>query len=69
MIARTNHESGAADRTVTPPDGRAMADQPRWRQDFPIDAAQDDYVSRRELTKFVVLTSAAFVVGQWWIGT
>lgn len=67
MIARTNHESGAADRTVTPPDGRAMADQPRWRQDFPIDAAQDDYVSRRELTKFVVLTSAAFVVGQWWI--
>lgn len=67
MISRTRPESGPADRTVTPPDGRAMAEQPRWRQDFPIDAAQDDYVSRRELAKFVVLTSAAFVVGQWWI--
>jgi Rieske Fe-S protein len=67
MISRTQPDAGPADRTVTPPDGRAMADQPRWRQDFPIDAAQDDYISRRELAKFVVLTSAAFVVGQWWI--
>lgn len=67
MISRTRSDAGPADRTVTAPDGRAMADQPRWRQDFPIDAAQDDYVSRRELAKFVVLTSAAFVVGQFWI--
>ena len=53
-------------RTV-PPDGRPSAEQPRWRQDFPIDWAQDEYVSRRELVKFLVLTSVAFVVGQVWI--
>ena len=49
------------------PDGRAALEQPRWRRDFPIDWAEDDYVSRRELTKFIVLTSAAFTVGQMWI--
>jgi nitrite reductase/ring-hydroxylating ferredoxin subunit len=47
---------------------RAPADrQPRWRRDFPIDWAEDDYVSRRDLIKYVVLTSSAFVVGQAWI--
>ena len=50
-----------------PPDGRPLADQPKWRQDFPIDVAQDEYVSRRELVKFIVLTSAALTVGQVWI--
>lgn len=50
------------------PDGRPMADQPRWRQDFPIDVPQDNYVARRDFTKFLVLTSFAFVVGQFWIG-
>jgi Rieske Fe-S protein len=50
-----------------PPDGRPLADQPKWRQDFPIDLAQDEYVSRRELVKFIVLTSAALTVGQFWI--
>ena len=34
---------------------------------FPIDWAQDEYVSRRELVKFIVLTSAALAVGQFWI--
>lgn len=50
-----------------PPDGRALEAQPRWRRDFPIDWEQDDYVSRRELVKFMVLTSAAFAVGQVWL--
>lgn len=49
------------------PDGRPLAEQPKWRQDFPIDWAQDEYVSRRELVKFIVLTSAALAVGQLWI--
>ena len=40
-----------------------MAEQPKWRRDFPIDWAQDEYVSRRELVKFMVLTSAALTVG------
>lgn len=46
------------------PDGRPLAEQPRWRQDFPIDTAEDNYVARRDFTKFLVLTSGAFVVGQ-----
>ena len=52
---------------TTPPDGRSLGEQPKWRRDFPIDWAQDEYVSRRELVKFIVLTSAAMVVGQFWI--
>ena len=49
------------------PDGRPLDEQPRWRQDFPIDWSHDEYVSRRDLVKFIVLTSAAFVLGQAWI--
>jgi len=51
----------------TPPDQAALADQPRWRRDFPIDSSEDDYVSRRDLVKYMVLTSGAFAVGQLWI--
>ena len=50
-----------------PPDGRSLAEQPKWRQDFPIDWPEDHYVSRRDFTKFMVLTSFAFVIGQVWI--
>ena len=50
-----------------PPDGRPMDAQPAWRQDFPIDWPQDHYVERREFMKFMVLTSFAFTVGQFWI--
>ena len=55
------------DHATVPPDGRPMTDQPKWRRDFPIDWSQDEYVSRRELVKFIVLTSAALTVGQFWI--
>jgi len=50
------------------PDGRTAAEQPRWRQDFPIDWPRDHFVSRREFTRFLVLTSLAFTAGQFWIG-
>src|SRR5262245_55464197 len=50
------------------PDGRPLSEQPRWRQDFPMDTAEDDVLARREFTKFLVLTSGAFVAGQCWIG-
>jgi nitrite reductase/ring-hydroxylating ferredoxin subunit len=50
-----------------PPDRGLMEEQPKWRQDFPIDSAQDGYVARRDFTKFMGLTSLAFVVGQFWI--
>jgi Rieske Fe-S protein len=63
---RTDGPRGAGYETV-PPDGRPLSEQPKWRQDFPIDLAQDEYVSRRELVKFIVLTSAALAAGQFWI--
>ena len=47
-----------------PPDRNPAADQPRWRKDFPIDWLGDDYVSRRDLIKYIVLTSGALAVGQ-----
>lgn len=49
------------------PDGRPLSEQPRWRQDFPIDIPEDDALARREFTKFLVLTSGAFAAGQCWI--
>lgn len=51
------------------PDGRPDADQPRWREQFPIDWPRDDFRSRRDFTKLLGLTSLAFVVGQLWILT
>lgn len=50
------------------PDFRPLDAQPAWRQDFPIDWPQDLYVERRDFMKFMVLTSAAFTIGQLWIG-
>lgn len=54
------------DQLTTPPDGRTPEEQPRWRQDFPIDWPQDEYLARREFIKFLLLTSAAFSTGQLW---
>jgi nitrite reductase/ring-hydroxylating ferredoxin subunit len=57
-----------ADETITTPPDRSPADQqPAWRQDFPIDWPQDQYVERRDFMKFLVLTSGALAVGQLWI--
>lgn len=50
------------------PDGRPEDEQPKWRKDFPIDVEADEYGARRDFTKFMVLTSLAFVCGQLWIG-
>lgn len=54
--------------TSVPPDGKSAEDQPQWRQDFPIDVPQDNYVARRDFVKFMVLTSGAFTTGHLWIG-
>lgn len=56
------------EQITIPPDFGSPDHQPAWRQDFPIDWPQDQYVERRDFLKFMVLTSAAFTVGQWWIG-
>jgi Rieske Fe-S protein len=58
----------AADEVTIPPDGRPMERQPKWRRDFPIDSPQDQYIARRDFMKFLVLISAAFTAGQFWIG-
>jgi nitrite reductase/ring-hydroxylating ferredoxin subunit len=49
------------------PDGKPDAEQPVWREQFPIDWPTDDFRSRRDFTKLLGLTSLAFVVGQAWI--
>jgi nitrite reductase/ring-hydroxylating ferredoxin subunit len=56
------------EQVTVPPDGRPWHYQPTWRKDFPVDWPQDHYVARRDFTKFLGLTSLAFVVGQFWIG-
>jgi Rieske Fe-S protein len=53
---------------TTAPDGSPPDQQPAWRKDFPIDWSEDHYVARRDFTRFMVLTSLAFFVGQLWIG-
>jgi nitrite reductase/ring-hydroxylating ferredoxin subunit len=58
----------SSDPISVPPDGRPLDAQPAWRQDFPIDWPQDAYIERRDFVKFLVLTSLAFTVGQFWIG-
>ena len=55
------------EQITIPPDFRPPDAQPAWRQDFPIDWPQDLYVERRDFMKFMVLTSAAFTAGQFWI--
>ena len=56
-----------ADEVTVPPDHGLAENQPRWRQDFPIDWPADQYVARRDFGRFLVLTSGAFVAGQTWI--
>jgi nitrite reductase/ring-hydroxylating ferredoxin subunit len=55
------------ERGTLPPDGQPSAAQPRWRQDFPIDWPEDEYISRRDFVKFMGLISLSFVAGQFWI--
>lgn len=39
------------------------ADAPKWRTDFPIERSVDDYVTRREFTKFLIMISGATALG------
>jgi nitrite reductase/ring-hydroxylating ferredoxin subunit len=39
----------------------------QWREDFPVDWAADNYVTRREFTKFLVLTSGAICAGNGYL--
>jgi len=41
----------------------ASLDRPLWREEFSIHKANERYVSRRQLTKFLTLTSLAMFAG------
>ena len=45
-----------------------MDDQtPKWNRDLPLDALKDDYVTRREFTKFLILLSGGTFLGNAWL--
>ena len=41
--------------------------EPLWKEEFSFRAADERYVTRRQLTKFLVLTSFGMFVGNLWI--
>ena len=42
---------------------------PLWREEFPIRAGEEQYVTRRQFSGFLVLTSLGMLVGNLWILT
>jgi len=46
---------------------RHSSQDPLWQDEFSIHAADERYVSRRQFTKFLVLTSLGMFVGNTWI--
>jgi Rieske Fe-S protein len=46
---------------------RASNHQPLWKEEFSVHTADERYVTRRQLTKFLVLTSLGMFVGNLWI--
>ena len=46
--------------------GRASS-EPLWKEEFSVRTADERYVTRRQLTKFLVLTSLGMFVGNVWI--
>jgi Rieske Fe-S protein len=46
---------------------RRASSEPLWKEEFSVYAADERYVTRRQLTKFLVLTSFGMFVGNIWI--
>lgn len=46
---------------------RHSSEEPLWKDEFSVHAADERYVTRRQLTKFLVLTSLGMFVGNLWI--
>ncbi len=46
---------------------RPAGKQPLWQDEFSINRADEQYVSRRQFTKFLVLTSLSMFAGNVWI--
>jgi Rieske Fe-S protein len=51
-------------KTIEPP---KQPPPPLWREEFAVDMADDRYVTRRQFSKFLVLTSLGMFVGNIWI--
>ncbi len=46
---------------------RHSSEEPLWKDEFSVYTADERYVNRRQLTKFLVLTSLGMFVGNLWI--
>lgn len=46
---------------------RRVSAEPLWKDEFSVHTADERYVTRRQLTKFLVLTSLGMFVGNVWI--
>ena len=46
---------------------RPTSKEPLWKDEFSINRADEQYVSRRQFTKFLVLTSLGMFAGNVWI--
>jgi Rieske Fe-S protein len=46
---------------------RKPSREPLWRDEFPVFSSDEKYVSRRQFSKFLVLTSLGMFVGNLWI--
>ena len=46
---------------------RKPSSAPLWQDEFPVFTADERYVNRRQLTKFLTLTSFAMLVGNLWV--
>jgi Rieske Fe-S protein len=54
--------SDTADAAKNTP-GKGAPKTPKWRKDFPIEWGADNYVTRRDFTKFLILISGATMLG------
>ena len=46
---------------------RRPSSDPLWRDEFSVEAAKERYVTRRQFSKFLVLTSFGMFAGNLWI--
>ena len=46
---------------------RRPSKSPLWQDEFPVFAADERYVNRRQFTKFLTLTSFGMFVGNLWV--
>ncbi len=42
-------------------------DPPKWREDFPFEHEGDDFITRRDFTRFLCVVSAGLTTGNGWI--